>query len=374
MTAPSARYPRIMARAASGAVAGALVLTACGPQAPAAETNDAPPAARNAEAAAGRPAVRPESRTFRDWRVSCDNGADCFAFGPAVEGGTGWVRVHMPAGPQARPDVRLGFWAQGDGAGALKVAIDGRDLAVSAQDLEETWVVLADPAAAATALAAGRGLTLSRGGETQALSLNGASAALLWIDERQGRLDTTTALVRRGDRPASAVPAAPVLPVVTPAPAADQSNLPTALPAALAGRDDVVECRAEMDHLPQVRDAVSRARLDARTELWGVPCGAGAYNLSTQFFLTGPDGADPRPLAFSSTLGEPQELLTNAEYDPDTRQLSQFAKGRGLGDCGVIQSWTWTGREFTLSQDTVMGECWGVPGDLWPTAWRTRPN
>lgn len=346
--------------------AAALALGGCGERPSAgAEVADA------AQVPAG-PAVSPESRTFRDWLAACDNGNDCTAFGPAAEGGTGWVRVHMSAGPEARPQVQVGFWPGGDADGPLKVSIDGRELAASATDAESNATTLADPAAAVAALTAGRSMTLSVGNQSQAMSLNGASAALLWIDERQGRLDTPTALVRRGERAASGVPAAPALPVVTPAPAADQSNLPTTLPAALAARPEVAECHANLDWSPTLRGEASRARLDARTELWGVACDAGAYNLMTRFFLTGPGGADPRPLSFQGANGEPQDVLTNAGYDPQTRQLGQFAKGRGLGDCGVAQTWTWTGREFVLSREAVMGECWGVPADLWPTLWRTR--
>ena len=49
-----------------------------------------------------------------------------------------------------------------------------------------------------------------------------------------------------------------------------------------------------------------------------------------------------------------------------------FAKARGIGDCGAAQTWAWTGQGFTLTQESIMGECGGVPSDLWPVTWRTR--
>jgi hypothetical protein len=68
----------------------------------------------------------------------------------------------------------------------------------------------------------------------------------------------------------------------------------------------------------------------------------------------------------------PDNSTVNGAYDPKTRTLSAFAKGRGIGDCGSAQTWAWTGDRFVLTQESTMGECAGVPSDLWPVAWRTR--
>lgn len=62
----------------------------------------------------------------------------------------------------------------------------------------------------------------------------------------------------------------------------------------------------------------------------------------------------------------------NGGYAADSRTLLAFANGRGVGDCGTTQTWTWTGNTFVLSAEREMQECWGMPADLWPTTWRTR--
>lgn len=317
-----------------------------------------------------------ETRTFREWFAVCDNGNDCMAFGKAAADGVGWVRVHMPAGPEARPQVMAGFWpSQGDPATAPTVVmIDGRRMAAVEPRSEEPDVILANPTAAVAALTAGRQMTLSLGSEVQPMELSGATAALLWIDERQGRLDTVTALVRRGTRPASAVPAAPSLPTVTAAPPISQAGYGLTaqrLPATIETLPETRECRADTEFSPEIQKEIQSARLDARTELWGVPCFAGAYNFGTRYFLSGLNGSGPRALTFSGT-GDPRDILTNAGYSPETRTLSQFAKGRGLGDCGVTSSWIWTGQAFVLSQESVMVNCWGAMPDRWPSTWRTR--
>ncbi|NBB64026.1 DUF1176 domain-containing protein, partial [Pseudomonas sp. ODNR1LW] len=229
------------------------------------------------------------------------------------------------------------------------------------------------------AMAQGRSMAIFGAGRTP-VSLSGAAAALLWIDEKQGRLNTTTALFRKGDRPASEVPVGPALPVAPAAPAVDQSGLGDAektLPPALQRLPEVASC-LEDSVLPDVRDQGSAARLNDRTLLWSIPCGAGAYNLTSHWYLTDADGRNPRPVALVGTGGpgadpvRPDNTTVNGTYDPKTRILSAFAKGRGIGDCGALQTWVWTGERFALSRESVMGECAGVPADLWPVAWRAR--
>lgn len=360
---------------------GVMALAACGPEAGKAKTAEdagttAQPGDPATQAAAQPEAMASETKTFRDWFAVCDNGNDCMAFGPAAENGTGWVRVHMPPGPDARPDVMAGFWPDDGefGKSPVRVQIDGRSFATAPFQDGDQDAVLSDPAAAVTALVAGRSMTLGLGSETQAMNLNGATAALLWIDERQGRLDTVTALVRKGARPATAVPLAPRLPLVAPAPEMPRDQIgeigPT-LPASIEAMAEAKACRADTAHFEGIQKEVQSARLDASTELWGMPCYVGAYNTGTRYFLTGPGGVRPRVLSFRGT-GEAEDILTNAEYSPHTRTIGQFAKGRGLGDCGVASTWTWTGRAFVLSEESVMGECWGANADRWPTTWRSR--
>lgn len=143
------------------------------------------------------------------------------------------------------------------------------------------------------------------------------------------------------------------------------------LPASIEAMAEAKACRADTAASPGIQREVRSARLNASTELWGLPCYVGAYNTGVRYFLSGPDGADPRLLSLAGT-GEAEDILINAEYSPDTAALTQFAKGRGLGDCGVASTWTWTGRDFVLTQERVMGECWGVGADRWPTTWRSR--
>lgn len=362
-----------------------LGLAACGEAG-----QSATPASYGAEAKdAGppRPPVASVTRTFGNWTAVCDNGNDCWAYATAKNFGSGWVLLKYPAGPSGQVEVKVGDWS--DTPRPLTLTIDGQAVDATSQVSDGRDGTMADRFDDLPGFIArlGQGQILSvRSADPDSapsISLQGAAAAFLWIDERQGRLGTTTALVRRGDRPTSDVPSAPDLPVVRAAPAASQAGLsdqPT-LPASLEALNEVKACRADMDRgsaaQPQIDDGV--ARLSEDTLLWSVLCFRGAYNEGHRFFLTGNEGQNPRPLFLRSTEQQSEDvgvaddfILINAGYDPDSRTVSSFAKGRGLGDCGAAYVWTWTGRDFVLTEEQVMASCAGMWPDLWPTTWRSQ--
>lgn len=315
--------------------------------------------------------AKPESRTFRDWTVVCGNDGACSAFG-RVESGTGWLRIVMPAGPEAVPVVDLGMGMDADSLEPT-VTIDGRAYGLDVAD--GVARTSADQARALiAALAGGRTAMVGTGEEAMTLSVSGVSAALLWIDERQGRLDTVTALIRKGDAPASTVPAAPALPVVAAAPAVAQTGMKTGtqLPDAVEALGKVRECRGDTGFSPDFQSATQHYRLAADTVLWGVPCFMGAYNTGYLYVLTDNAGASPRIISLPTT-GEAIETPINPDYDPATRRLEAFGKGRGLGDCGTHHQWIWTGQAFVLEHERLMDACMGLTPDLWPVTWDTRP-
>ncbi|MFA4893579.1 DUF1176 domain-containing protein [Brevundimonas sp.] len=362
-----------------GVCLAAMVLAACG-QAGEKAAAQAPGGAVEEESTTPASGARSETRKFRDWLAICDNTNDCVAFGPTSEG-TGWVRVGSAPGPDGARTVSVGFWPSGgDGlTGPITLTLDGRRHVAAAvagdhDPVGAAEVAAADVPAVVSGLAAGRSLTLTGGGETVEMSLSGASAAMLWIDERQGRLDTPTALVRKGTRPASSVPGPAPAPRVVAAPPIAQTGFGDSgqtLPPALEAVAAVKACRAETGD-SAVSDEVMSARLDVSTELWAVPCFVGAYNVGHDWYLTGPGGRNPRAVSLLSANGESSAGTINGGYDAETRTISAFSKGRGIGDCGTASTWTWTGRGFVLSSETAMTECWGIPADFWPTTWRTR--
>lgn len=369
----------------------ALALVACNPSASSAKADGeagAPPPG-SAQVSPARVASMPsESREFRDWWAVCDNGNACSAFGFGPDDGAAWIRIEMAPGPNAEPRITFGSFVP-DGSQVrrtLAIITDSGNINAdpSGGTGGDVWVgqVNGQTRRAVTAVANTRRLQI-QAGQIVDISASGASAALLWIDERQGRLNTPTALLRRGANPATGVPQAPMLPVVVAAPAADQTGFGDenqTLPQALRALPAVRDCLDASAHSDWLAKNIMSARLDARSELWAVPCDAGAYNVMHQWFITGPGGTAPRAVDLLGSEQRraqpgddwPDNMTVNGGYDPAARTISAFAKARGLGDCGTSQTWTWTGRDFELSEERAMGECAGVPYDHWPTTWRSQ--
>ena len=312
----------------------------------------------------------PATATFRDWLAACGNDGACVAFGKPREFGPAWVRVEMGAGPQAEPRIQFGYpdWSDGEQTPRFSVAIDGVDLRTTT-NIDGLPALTGHGAREALArMARGSSLTFDGGADPTEVSLSGASAALLWIDERQGRLDTPSALIRRGARSDRSVPAAPPLPRLRAAPPVSQSGLEgRPLPPMLAATATVRECLADEELAGTPPTA---HRLGADLLLWTIPCFRGAYNFGSVLWTTRDDGSDPRPLALTNARGEAVTEIVNGGYDPATRQIDAFAKGRGIGDCGVAQRWLWTGQGFELLDESGMDDCFGVRSDYWPVLWR----
>lgn len=321
-----------------------------------------------------RPGLSSESKQFRDWYTTCDNTNQCTAY-ISSDDHNGFLLVRMDPGPDARAQVYFSLWSPDGGASRTTATIDGQRFTgqtVSEDDGSSYTHITPASDQLLRALSQGHTLQLHRDdGESERVSLSGVAAAFLWIDVRQDRAGTPTALIRKGQRPLSTVPSAPPAPQLVPAPAIAQSNLPSASapPASLANLAAVKECLADSSDFQ--KDDYSVDRLGSDQLLWGVPCGAGAYNFSQIYFVTRNDGSQPRQITFP-TAGEPIKRLTNSSYSPQSRSLGQFNKGRGIGDCGNMSEWTWTGSSFALKSEISIETCAGVPWDLWPTLWRAR--
>jgi hypothetical protein len=299
-----------------------------------------------------------ELKTFRDWIVGCDNGRACQAVGllpeGEVEGAT--ITVQRDAAANVVPKITITSEVK-----AVGLSIDNALSVFKLRPSDGYFEIAADEATDFTVplAKANRIELVDAGGKPLAtISLAGASAALRYIDDKQKRVGTVTALVAKGA--AKAVPAPPPLPIIA-VPLADKRpprTLSVARATQLIGSDNA---KCEYSSAKVEPEAF---RLDARTSLVTVvhPCGNGAYNYFSSAFLIDETGK-VRPATFDTDKPNPKDGenlgLVNAGYDPKTRRLSSFMKGRGLGDCGSGQDYVWDGTRFRLVEQTDMGECRG---------------
>ena len=303
-------------------------------------------------------------QTFKDWTVGCDNTRRCTMAALAPEGGD-FPAVTMNLMRDAGPDGAIGIEldSRDEAApGPTAIAIDGRRFDVTTPD-----GLSGDPARKiATAMANGKALTVLAG-KTKAgtLSLAGVSAALRFIDEQQGRADGETALVAKGSKPASDVPPAPAAPIVVahPMTATTLDAIYVSSLRRLAGCAD--------DEMSMKQDVQAFAIGDGKT-LALVPCSVGAYNVFASLFIV--DGGKAAP----ATTDAPGNLSNTPDSDTpqavnavlDGGLLKSYAKGRGLGDCGIYQTLAWDGATIRLVEQSEMGECRGNPNYI--TTWRTQ--
>lgn len=320
-------------------------------------------------------AARAETASFGDWTVVCDNVRDCTAFGFVAENGTdGYIVLAREGLPAAGPKVRIA--TREPSPQSWRLTIDGkpipglglvRAMPVGAESGVEATLTPQQSALVAAAVRNGKSLGVSAGRTTTDISLAGSSAALRWMDDRQKRVGTTTALVATGPRASVTVPPQPLAPVIRAGPVQPQTNLPKTQPAAI--RPLLADCEDEEMRKERNADPIV-ARVSPGTILWGEYCSSGAYNILYAFWAVDEETGEARPLVFGEE--DAGNVLMNVDFDPRTQTLSNFDKGRGLGDCGAETDWVWNGHGFSMKRQTLMPECRGVLPSDWPVSFRSR--
>ncbi|WP_067489371.1 DUF1176 domain-containing protein [Erythrobacter sp. CCH5-A1] len=315
----------------------------------------------------------PPAAQFKDWSVACDNTRRCEAVAAveADETGDNWV-IHVVRGgaADAVPVVEA-TPIFGDPVAAVGVLVDGQ---AAPFGFDVDGLLTGDPAAFLAALARARKVEVAaRGGAViGTLPTSGASAGLRWIDDRQRRAGTVTAIVARGRAPASAVPARPALPRIAQPPV-------SAAPPRILTPTDVTAIRAlgDCDGDVPPETVANTYRLDAAHTLGIVGCYLGAYQGPSVIVVIDEAGRWT-PAVIEQAQALPKEiegywsfLLTSASYDPESRLLGEWAKGRGLADCGRAASWAWDGAVFRLAYFAALDECRGAPPGTWMTRWQT---
>jgi len=303
-------------------------------------------------------AAQAQQFTFKDWAVACDNTRHCEAVGYQREDAELPVTLWLArdAGGNAPVAVRLDAQAESDNTGPYSIRAGKVVLDVSAGG-ELT------PAQAARLLPALKEVDSAIVTDAQhrwELSLAGLKAALLKIDDVQGRIGTVTALARPGPKPASAVPAALPAPVLRAAPLVAQRDSDNKLlPAILKVLRDA-DCDSDAPGADANRSS-EISRLSATEVLVFRECGRGAYQSSYAIWRV----SDKPPykavrVVLSRADGKTEDMLIEPWFDKGV--LGYFAKGRGLADCGASASWLWTADGFKLKESSIGPMCRGMPG------------
>lgn len=318
---------------------------------------------------------------YQSWLVACDNTLTCIAKGFDDGSGGAQMQIERQAGASGQPTASISsstpfklsdVWIDGAPAGLTGPAWD------YSTSPDGSWITSSDLSAIRALIQKLRSATRVTLGGEEAIPLAGFSAAMLRLDDRQGRIGGVTALLKPGARPALTVPAAPPLPYIANHPIRAQLGPGEEMKLIVLVRANqrAVFAKEECENdTPQKPEAYA---LDQSQALVLVPCIMGAYQGSSLAFIAerGSGRAKqliaPMPYRGNDPDRADADYFTEGSFDPETGTLSMAAKGRGLADCGVSASWIWDGQSFRMSALSLQQACGGAePGD-WPTLFRSR--
>lgn len=317
-----------------------------------------------------------------DWAAGCDNVLSCEALSLRPEDGNAvaqpiMLQIGRPGGAGA--DVTLRVRGLDSLPADLVLVVDGRLVTrFTGIDDDDDVVLSGAEALRAVRLMADATTieirTRKKGVLVFAPSTAGLTAALQFIDARQGRTGSTGALVQPGTAAESQaqVPPAPSVPQLT---APDADSAPALSPAELAAARRLAVCDASL----MAETVTELFPLGGDAALLLLPCEAGTYNVSA-VPLVARGAAGRRILSVAAFdyapgfTGEPGKppLVVNALWDARRGILSSLAKGRGIGDCGASEDYVWDGERFRLIESRAMHVCRGAWE--WLRLWHAEPR
>ena len=339
------------------------------------------------------PPASADMKDFRDWTAACDNLRTCNAYGfDADTGGGAYLRIERGGAADAPLRITVAVNVE-DG---VKFELSFEDPAIAglppetvagatSKDDDLKRLVISNPQVAAPMIEGLRkakklivtrvdppGATPSDPAVTE-ISLSGFAAAMLWIDEQQKRIGSVTAMIGRGDKPASAVPALPAAPVITAAKAATSPRADPKKPPATV----LAKAQKVCDTTERFTEAEDVTRLDANAAMYWFPCKeiSGAYNYVYALLIVAPGKAVQvadfkLPRELGGKTSDTIETNMNPTWDDASRTLMLLSKGRGMSDCGSTSEWVWDGAAFRMISSKDMPACKGVPTSDWPSLFR----
>ncbi len=311
----------------------------------------------------------------KDWVVGCDNWRSCQAVSLLVEDsidepvgdGNLAVVIKRDGRPQDIPAVGLTFRSD------ATVPLNNAEVGISVDDREpllrlriRKGALTIDPKQGGMLISAmKRGKVLSvvdaKGKHVASASLHGLFAALAYMDAKQFRTGTRSALANPGNKAANASS----IPPMPPRPIIRVSAKPAAQPYILS--EAALEPLLKMDPcLKYSKDALPSDpkfhRLDNDYTVLILPTVCGGYNPTSQIFVVDNNGGVKKAqlLLDGAARGmEDDGMLTDAGWDDKARLLSSFGRGRGLADCGEIKDFVWSQGRFWLTHSSSMSPCRG---------------
>ncbi|RYY80583.1 MAG: DUF1176 domain-containing protein [Moraxellaceae bacterium] len=318
----------------------------------------------------------------QDWEVVCDNTRTCRAAGyQPDEGNSDGFPVSVlftrqaGAGQPVSGEVMLGNTEYVEGQPmpqSVQLSINNTSYGKVTLDSGLSGTLSASQIQALIAALAGHTvIEFQSGQDTWNLSRQGAAAVLLKMDDVQGRIGTTGALLRQGkksERNVLPALARPVVKWVKPdrklqanpvlqhaIKAVDIQQLQQQLvkqQQALQQRLQASKESYSADECPVLTEGDEYATFELTVEplnthqlLASGLCWRGAYNEGYGYWV------------INAQKPYQPKLVTASASDYADGVIISDQKGRGLGDCWSHEAWTWNGQQFIHTNEATTGMC-----------------
>ncbi len=299
----------------------------------------------------------------KDWELACDNTGTCRAAGYQIEGDglPASLMIERAAGAKQAVKMFINLHSQDD-KGVLEMPnnlkvnnIILKDIGEISENYESLQLNIKTVKKLLELIPNSTHINLHSGKLNWNISLDGAKAMLLKMDDMQQRLGTSGALVSKGTKDESAVPPAKAIKsVLVPKLAITTANDLKLIPI-LAKLVNQKSCEKAFDETnKQILNDFQIVRLDKNNLVFfHLNCWLAPYNGGGSAWSV----ADKKPYQL--------ELIDDLLNDYSDGEFSSDHKGRGLGDCWVASSWAWNGQTFEQTMQSTSGSCKGFPGGVW---------
>ena len=314
------------------------------------------------------PSLKGFEKTYQDWDLICDNLGTCRMAGYQEEGDdpvsilftraageNAAVEGKLTISPfgEADRDVQIGqdieIWLNGKSLGTVKhISDENPDKLTEAQ----TKALL-------SGLKKESEIRLTYGKTTLKVSDKGAAAAMLKMDEFQQRLNTPSALIRKGqEKHAVLAPQpAPKIEVVS-----VNNRKTTELKRGEKQYDNVLALLRKANSCDDediTSQDITLYPLTQNKVLAEALCDKSAYQ-STNYYAV-----------LDDKLSNVEQVLADQynEAGDDEKQGYSFVRGtykaRGIGDCWSGDDAVWNGKIFIRTSEWTTGSCKGFTGGAW---------
>ena len=320
------------------------------------------------------PSLKGFEKTYQDWSLICDNTGTCNMAGYPEYYSEHPVSILFTrsAGEKAPVTAQLALLREDVGNKTAEIILNGQSLGTVPNISEDGNAKLSEKQTTEllTALKGNASIEVIFGEFKEKVSDKGAAAAMLKMDEFQQRLNTPSALIRKGqEKHAVLAPqAAQKIEAVSVKKrqttelkrGEKQFDAVLALLRKSNGTNEDAENYCYKLHKDDVwNKQITLYPLTKGKVLAEAICSSSAYNYTNYYAV------------LDEKLSKVEQVLENrynyADYDKNTHILKVEGsfKARGLGDCWYGREAVWNGKTFIRTEEHTSGSCKGFAGGAW---------